>query len=122
VLGRPLVETLDGSQIHNLKELCLGSTGRSEIQILFVFWRQLNKIRYAARGPGGVRPGHGTCHRLDEVRSCLISAIDPRRAAIPAGRRRQVRRLVGLVSRAIPLAEELYAEYLQECEAEEKDR
>src|SRR5262249_26089477 len=40
-----------------------------------VLWRQLNKIRCAARGPGGVRPGHGTCHRLDEVRSCLISAI-----------------------------------------------
>src|SRR5262250_3217437 len=38
-------------------------------------WRQLNKIRCAARGPGGVRPGHGTCHRLDGVRSCLISAI-----------------------------------------------
>jgi len=38
-------------------------------------WRQLNKIRCAARGPDSVRPGHGTCHRLDEVRSCLISAI-----------------------------------------------
>src|SRR5262250_1464464 len=38
-------------------------------------WRQLNKIGCTARGPGGVRPGHGTCHRLDEVRSCLTSAI-----------------------------------------------
>src|SRR5215470_18306090 len=38
-------------------------------------WCQLNKIGCAAHGPGGVRPGHGTCHRLDEVRSCLISAI-----------------------------------------------
>jgi len=41
VLGRPLVDTLDGSQIHNLKELRPGSVGRSEIRILFVFdpWR-----------------------------------------------------------------------------------
>src|SRR5215470_16493774 len=40
-----------------------------------LLWRQLNEIGCAARGPGGVRPGHGTCHRFDEVRSCLISAI-----------------------------------------------
>ncbi|MGI5486083.1 type II toxin-antitoxin system RelE/ParE family toxin [Microtetraspora malaysiensis] len=40
-LGRPLVDKLDGSQIHNLKELRPGSAGRSEIRILFVFapWR-----------------------------------------------------------------------------------
>jgi hypothetical protein len=41
VLGRPLVDTLEGSQIHNLKELRPGSAGRSEIRMLFVFdpWR-----------------------------------------------------------------------------------
>ncbi|WP_431927395.1 type II toxin-antitoxin system RelE/ParE family toxin [Nonomuraea jabiensis] len=34
---------MDGSQIHNLKELCPGSAGRSEIRILFVFdpWRSV---------------------------------------------------------------------------------
>jgi hypothetical protein len=40
-LGRPLVDRLEGSQVHNLKELRPGSAGRSEIRILFVFdpWR-----------------------------------------------------------------------------------
>ncbi|MEU8798790.1 type II toxin-antitoxin system RelE/ParE family toxin [Spirillospora sp. NPDC048819] len=40
-LGRPLVDRLEGSEIHNLKELRPGSAGRSEIRILFVFdpWR-----------------------------------------------------------------------------------
>jgi hypothetical protein len=40
-LGRPLVGTINGSTIKNLKELRPGSTGRSEIRILFVFdpWR-----------------------------------------------------------------------------------
>ena len=36
-LGRPLVDTVKGSSIHNLKELRPRSTGRSEIRILFVF-------------------------------------------------------------------------------------
>jgi hypothetical protein len=40
-LGRPLVDRLEGSQVHNLKELRPGSAGRSEIRILFAFdpWR-----------------------------------------------------------------------------------
>ncbi|WP_440069264.1 type II toxin-antitoxin system RelE/ParE family toxin [Streptosporangium sp. OZ121] len=40
-LGRPLFDKLEGSRIHNLKELRPGSAGRSEIRILFVFdpWR-----------------------------------------------------------------------------------
>nr|WP_231618800.1 type II toxin-antitoxin system RelE/ParE family toxin [Nonomuraea sp. SBT364] len=40
-LGRPLVDKLEGAQVHNLKELRPGSAGRSEIRILFVFdpWR-----------------------------------------------------------------------------------
>ncbi|MBB0244260.1 addiction module toxin RelE [Streptomyces alkaliphilus] len=39
--GRPLVDRLEGSQVHNLKELRPGSAGRSEIRLLFVFdpWR-----------------------------------------------------------------------------------
>ncbi len=36
-LGRPLVDTVKGSQIKNLKELRPGSVGRSEVRILFVF-------------------------------------------------------------------------------------
>lgn len=40
-LGRPLVDTITGSKIKNLKELRPGSGGTSEIRILFVFdlWR-----------------------------------------------------------------------------------
>jgi hypothetical protein len=36
-LGRPLVDSIKGSSIRNLKELRPGSRGRSEIRILFVF-------------------------------------------------------------------------------------
>jgi hypothetical protein len=36
-LGRPLVDSIQGSAVHNLKELRPGSRGRSEIRILFVF-------------------------------------------------------------------------------------
>jgi hypothetical protein len=36
-LGRPLVDTVRGSTLKNLKELRPGSSGRSEIRILFVF-------------------------------------------------------------------------------------
>lgn len=41
-LGRPLVDTLEGATIRNLKELRPGSSGRSEVRLLFVFdpWRQ----------------------------------------------------------------------------------
>lgn len=36
-LGRPLVDRIHGSRLHNLKELRPGSTGRTEIRLLFVF-------------------------------------------------------------------------------------
>ncbi|WP_336638744.1 type II toxin-antitoxin system RelE/ParE family toxin [Micrococcus luteus] len=36
-LGRPLVDTLNSSRHKNLKELRPGSSGRSEIRILFAF-------------------------------------------------------------------------------------
>lgn len=40
-LGRPLVDTITGSRVKNLKELRPGSSGASEVRILFVFdpWR-----------------------------------------------------------------------------------
>jgi hypothetical protein len=37
VLGRPLVDRIAGSRLHNLKELRPGSSGSSEVRILFVF-------------------------------------------------------------------------------------
>jgi hypothetical protein len=83
-LGRPLVDKLTGSQVHNLKELRPGSAGRSEIRILFVFdpWRSAILL------VGGDKSGDWS----------------------------------GWYRRAIPHAEELYAKYLAEREAEERDR
>jgi hypothetical protein len=34
-LGRPLVDRIQGSRLHHLKELRPGSAGRSEIRVLF---------------------------------------------------------------------------------------
>ncbi|MEK6443837.1 type II toxin-antitoxin system RelE/ParE family toxin [Pseudonocardia sp. T1-2H] len=36
-LGRPLVDKIKGSPLHNLKELRSGSAGTSEVRILFIF-------------------------------------------------------------------------------------
>ncbi|WP_272261605.1 type II toxin-antitoxin system RelE/ParE family toxin [Streptomyces xanthophaeus] len=36
-LGRPLVDTVHGSQLSHLKELRPGSSGSSEVRILFAF-------------------------------------------------------------------------------------
>lgn len=36
-LGRPLVDTITGSKLANLKELRPGSTGGTEVRLLFVF-------------------------------------------------------------------------------------
>jgi hypothetical protein len=37
MLGRPLVDRIQGGRIHHLKELRPGSAGRSEIRVLFAF-------------------------------------------------------------------------------------
>lgn len=36
-LARPLADRIEGSKLHNLKELRPGSSGGSEVRILFVF-------------------------------------------------------------------------------------
>lgn len=36
-LGRPLVDTMTASRHKNMKELRLGSSGRSELRVLFAF-------------------------------------------------------------------------------------
>ncbi|MEU6711922.1 type II toxin-antitoxin system RelE/ParE family toxin [Nonomuraea sp. NPDC046802] len=83
-LGRPLVDRLEDSRVHNLKELRPGSAGRSEIRILFAFdpWRSAILLI------GGDKSGDWS----------------------------------GWYRRTIPEAEELYAKYLTEREAEEKGR
>jgi hypothetical protein len=39
-LGRPLVDTVTSSRHSNMKELRPGSTGRTEVRVLFAFDRQ----------------------------------------------------------------------------------
>lgn len=43
-LGRPLVDRVKNSRHHNMKELRPGSTGRSEVRILFAFDPQRKAI------------------------------------------------------------------------------
>jgi predicted XRE-type DNA-binding protein len=52
-LGRPLVDTIIGSRHKNMKELRPGSTGRSEVRVLFAF----DKIRHAILLIGGDKSG-----------------------------------------------------------------
>ncbi len=81
-LGRPLVDSIAHSSVRNLKELRPGSTGRSEVRIIFAFdpWRSAILLT------GGDKSGDWH----------------------------------GWYRRAIPHAEELYAEYLKEREAEDR--
>lgn len=44
ILGRPLVDTIVGSRHPNMKELRPGSTGRTEVRVLFAFDRQRHAI------------------------------------------------------------------------------
>lgn len=43
-LGRPLVDSIKDSHIHNMKELRPGSRGRTEVRVLFVFDPQRQAI------------------------------------------------------------------------------
>ncbi|MBW6457137.1 MAG: type II toxin-antitoxin system RelE/ParE family toxin [Trueperaceae bacterium] len=52
-LGRPLVDTLRGSQLPNLKELRPGSRGRSEVRLLFVFDPQRRAVVLVAGDKAG---------------------------------------------------------------------
>jgi len=53
-LGRPLVDRIKGSKLHALKELRPGSTGATEVRILFVFDPERQAILLVA----GDKSGH----------------------------------------------------------------
>lgn len=53
MLGRPLVDHIKGSQHHNMKELRPGSTGNSEIRILFAFDSKRQAILLVAGDKAG---------------------------------------------------------------------
>jgi hypothetical protein len=55
-LGRPLVDCIQGSRIHHLKELRPGSAARSEIRVLFAF----DPTRAALLLLGGDKAGTGS--------------------------------------------------------------
>jgi hypothetical protein len=52
-LGRPLVDRIKGSKIHALKELRPGSSGGSEVRILFVFDPQRQAVLLVAGDKSG---------------------------------------------------------------------
>lgn len=52
-LGRPLVDRIKGSTLHNLKELRPGSTGTTEIRILFIFDPDRNAVLLVAGDKAG---------------------------------------------------------------------
>ena len=47
-LGRPLADRITGSRLHNLKELRPGSSGASEVRILFIFDPARNAVLLVA--------------------------------------------------------------------------
>lgn len=52
-LGRPLVDRVKGSRHANMKELRPGSTGRTEIRVLFAFDRERKAILLAGGDKSG---------------------------------------------------------------------
>lgn len=57
-LGRPLVDTIKGSVLSNLKELRPGSAGATEVRLLFVFDPDRHAVTWSAAtrratGPAG---------------------------------------------------------------------
>jgi hypothetical protein len=52
-LGRPLVDRIKGSNLHNLKELRPGSAGTTEIRILFIFDPSRNVVLLVAGDKAG---------------------------------------------------------------------
>jgi hypothetical protein len=52
-LGRPLVDRIAGSSLRNLKELRPGSSGSSEVRILFIFDPVRNAVLLVAGDKSG---------------------------------------------------------------------
>lgn len=96
-LGRPLVDTVKQSRHQKMKELRPGSTGRTEVRVLFTF----DKERKAILLVGGDKSGNWTGwyksnvpiadERFDEHQR----AIDRRRAVKIAGAEKKARRTRG---------------------------
>jgi len=66
-LGRPLADRIAGSRLHNLKELRPGSSGASEVRILFIFDPVRNAVLLVAGDKSGrwKDPGAGRIRALE---------------------------------------------------------
>lgn len=79
-LGRPLVDTLRGSRLPNLKELRPGSRGRSEVRLLFAFDPQRRAVVLVVGDKAGRwRDGYRESIRLAEARyaAWISGEVDP---------------------------------------------
>jgi hypothetical protein len=63
-LGRPLVDTVSGSSLPNLKELRPGSAGATEVRLLFVF----DSARQAVFLVGGDKAGNWSRWYAEAIR------------------------------------------------------
>jgi len=94
-LGRPLADRIAGSRLHNLKELRPGSSGASEVRILFIFDPVRNAVLLVAGDKSGrwEDPGAGRNGTAASSRSSPISATpgsaSPDRRGTPARRARR---------------------------------
>jgi hypothetical protein len=52
-LGRPLADRISGSRLHSLKELRPGSSGTTEVRILFIFDPARNAVLLVAGDKSG---------------------------------------------------------------------
>ena len=77
-LGRPAVDRITGSRLHNLKELRPGSAGKTEIRILFIFGPQRQAVLLVAGDKAGNwTRWHRDAVKLSEDRYARYLAIPP---------------------------------------------
>lgn len=83
-LGRPLVDTVAGSRHANMKELRPGSTGRTEIRVLFAF----DLERHAILLVGGDKSGDWRGWYVENI-PIADDRLDRHQAAIEKRRAKQ---------------------------------
>lgn len=75
-LGRPLVDTVTASRHRNLKELRPGSSGRSELRVLFAFDPQRQAILLVEEHPSGRRPTGRPSTQTERTVSTVTKTLD----------------------------------------------
>jgi len=86
-LGRPLVDTVKGSRHKNMKELRPGTSGRSEVRVLFAFDPERRAIVLVAGDKSGDWKGWYVKNIpiADELFDGHLHALDASRPAAPRG-------------------------------------